>query len=63
MINLSQEFIGGGQDKIRLVEPSTGTKDSYIASAMGNYYISEKESELTGEATWNDIDGASFILY
>lgn len=63
MINLSQEFIGGGQDKIRLVEPSTGTKDSYIASAMGNYYISEKESELTGEDTWNDIDGASFILY
>lgn len=63
MINLNQEFIGGGQGKIKLVEPSSGTKDSYISSAMGNYFISERELELMSEDTWDNFDGDNFILY
>lgn len=45
MINLSQEFVQG--TRIKLVEPSTGTKDKYIASGMANLYIQELETQLT----------------
>lgn len=45
MINLSQEFVQG--TRIKLVEPSTGTKDKYITSAMANLYIQELETQLT----------------
>ena len=45
MINLNKEFVQGG--KIKLVEPSTGTKDKYITSAMANIFIQELETELT----------------
>lgn len=45
MVNLSREFIQGG--KIKLTEPSSGTKDKYIAGAMGNLFIQELETKLT----------------
>lgn len=45
MVNLSREFIQGG--KIKLTEPSNGTKDKYIAGAMGNLFIQELETKLT----------------
>ena len=45
MINLNKEFVQGG--KIKLVEPSNGTKDKYITSAMANMFIQELETELT----------------
>lgn len=45
MINLDKEFIQGG--KIKLKEPSNGTKDKYVTSAMGNLFIQELEIELT----------------
>ena len=45
MINLSKKFIQG--DKIKLVEPPDGLKDKYVASAMGNYFIQDLESNLT----------------
>lgn len=45
MINLNQEFVH--QTKIKLVEPSTGTKDRYVTSGMGNLFIQELEIELT----------------
>jgi hypothetical protein len=57
MINLEAEYVQGS--KIKLVEPSTGTKDKYIASAMGNYFIQELERELTGkeqeELDWSNV--------
>lgn len=45
MINLEQQFVQGG--KIKLVEPSNGTKDKYVTSAMGNLFIQEQEAKLT----------------
>lgn len=47
MINLNKEYVQGG--KIKLVEPSNGLKDKYIASAMANMYIQELEMELTNK--------------
>ncbi|APH20937.1 terminase large subunit domain-containing protein [Clostridium botulinum] len=44
MINLSYELTG--DNKIKLVEPRSGTKDRYISVAYGNYYITEKERDL-----------------
>ena len=49
MVNLEREFIQGG--KIKLTEPSTGTKDKYITSAMGNLFIQELEVKLTKNNT------------
>lgn len=47
MINLKKSYIQGG--KIKLEEPSTGTKDKYISAAMGNLFIQEElETKLTG---------------
>ena len=48
MINLNKEFIQGG--KIKLKEPSTGTKDKYVTSAMANLFIQELETNLTKKA-------------
>ena len=45
MVNLEREFVQGG--KIKLTEPSTGTKDKYITSAMANLFIQELEVKLT----------------
>lgn len=45
MINLNTEYVQ--QTKIRLVEPSNGTKDRYITSAMANLFIQDLESKLT----------------
>lgn len=51
MINLRKTFVNGG--KIKLEEPSTGTKDRYVCSAMGNLFIQEEfETKLTAK----DID-------
>ena len=47
MINLETEYIGG--TKIKLIEPSTGTKDRYIASGYINYFIDILERELSNE--------------
>lgn len=44
MINLSYELTG--DNKIKLVEPRSGTKDRYVSVAYGNYYISDKERDL-----------------
>lgn len=56
MINLSQEFVQS--TKIKLVEPSTGTKDKYIASGMANLFIQELETQLTEreEGQYSDED-------
>lgn len=60
MINLNKEFIQGG--KIKLVEPSTGTKDKYITSGMGNLFIQEElETQLTARDEYNN-DGV-FVLW
>lgn len=45
MVNLNQEFVQG--NKIKLVEPNTGTKDKYVTSAMANLFIQELETKLT----------------
>lgn len=47
MVNLTAEFVQGS--KIKLSEPSTGTKDKYITSAMANLFIQELERELTAQ--------------
>ena len=53
MINLSKSFVKGG--KIKLTEPSNGTKDKYIASAMGNLFVQEElEVKLTKKETKKD---------
>ena len=53
MINLETEYIGG--TKIKLVEPSTGTKDRYITSGYINYFIDTLERNLSEEE--NDHEG------
>ena len=57
MINLNREFIQGG--KIKLSEPSTGTKDKYVTSAMGNLFIQELETKLTN----NNEDDSQLVWY
>lgn len=61
MVNLNKEFVQGG--KIKLVEPSTGTKDKYITSAMANLFIQELETQLTGKYSgeWDDDD--DIVMY
>lgn len=60
MINLNKEFIQGG--KIKLVEPSTGTKDKYVTSGMGNLYIQEElETLLTAKDEYSEDD--EFVLW
>ena len=60
MINLNKEFVQGG--KIKLVEPSTGTKDKYVASAMGNLFIqNELEVKLTKKN--NNSKASDYIHY
>ena len=56
MINLTAEFVQGS--KVKLSEPSTGTKDKYITSAMGNLFIQQLERELTAQNnnSYDDFD-------
>ena len=50
MINLNKEYVS--VTKIKLTEPSTGTKDKYIASAMGNLFVQDElEVKLSKKAT------------
>ena len=46
MINLKKEYVSGG--RISLVEPRSGLKDKYVASAMCNLFVQEElEVKLT----------------
>lgn len=54
MINLDTEYVQAS--KIKLTEPSNGTKDKYITSAMGNYFIQELERELTNKRSNTKFD-------
>ena len=48
------EFVQGG--KIKLSEPNSGTKDCYVASAMGNLFVQEElEVNLTEKEDNSDI--------
>lgn len=50
MINLNKEYVS--VTKIKLTEPSTGTKDKYIASAMGNLFVQDElEVKLSKKTT------------
>lgn len=44
MINLNQEYIQGG--KLKLKEPSSGTKDRYMCLGMANVFIQDLELDL-----------------
>ena len=46
MINLNRTFVGRGNAQIHLEEPSTGTKDKYITSAMANLYVQQELEPL-----------------
>lgn len=60
MINLKKVYIQGG--KIKLEEPSTGTKDKYISAAMGNLFIqNELETKLT--ARTSDIKAEDLFFF
>lgn len=55
MINLDRTFVQGG--KIKLVEPSTGTKDKYVTSAMANLFVQEElEVKLTNREQKSKFD-------
>ena len=58
MINLKMEFIHGG--KIKLSEPNSGTKDCYVASAMGNLFVQE---ELEVNLTEKEEDNSDILDY
>ena len=53
MINLKKEYVNGG--RISLVEPRSGLKDKYVASAMGNLFIQE-ELEVKLTEAYNGFD-------
>lgn len=55
MINLNTEYVQGA--KIKLTEPSTGTKDKYVTSAMANLFIQELERDLTAQnSTYDEFE-------
>ena len=58
MINLKMEFVQGG--KIKLSEPNNGTKDCYVASAMGNLFVQE---ELEVNLTEKEEDNSDILDY
>ena len=61
MISLKKSFVNGG--KIKLEEPSTGTKDRYICAAMGNLFIQEEfETKLAAKNIEFDDDDDYVIL-
>lgn len=64
IINLTKDSKNKDAKEIKLVEPSTGTKDRYMSLGMGNYFISEElEKELMSEKefNWGDFNfGGSF---
>ena len=54
MISLSRDET---KAMITLKEPNTGTKDKYIARAMGNYFITNfLETKLTKKENYNMDD-------
>lgn len=61
MVNLKKEFVQGA--KIKLIEPSTGTKDRYVTSGMANLFVQEElEVKLTEEKQETNImDYCSFF--
>lgn len=61
MINLNTEYVQGS--KIKLTEPSTGTKDKYITSAMANLFIQELERELTAQNNNSYDDFECIVLW
>lgn len=61
MINLNAEYVQGS--KIKLTEPSTGTKDKYITSAMANLFIQELERELTAQNNSSYDDFECLVLW
>lgn len=60
MINLNMELVQ--QTKIKLSEPSGGTKDKYITSAMANLFIQDLETNLTKreDTSYDDDDECVF---
>lgn len=56
MVNLKTEFVK--QTKIKLVEPSTGTKDKYMTSAMANLYVQQELEPLLTQDESDDWDNA-----
>ena len=61
MINLNKEYVS--VTKIKLSEPSTGTKDKYIASAMANLFIQDElEIKLTKKDK-SSSNASSYIHY
>lgn len=59
MIMLTKVILPSGY--LKLVEPSTGTKDKYVARAMGNYYITnELELKLTSNPVQNDYGNMKY---
>lgn len=60
MINLNMKLIQ--QTKIQLTEPSTGTKDKYVTSAMANLFIQELELELTKQDS-GYYDEDDFVVF
>ena len=62
MINLKKVYIQGG--KIKLEEPSTGTKDKYISAAMGNLFIQEElETKLTAKQQKSEIKAEDLFFF
>ena len=59
MVQLETEFVQSSY--IKLVEPSTGTKDKYMASMMGNYYIQYELDVLLSEEEEDDEDEFAFM--
>lgn len=61
MINLNKEYVS--VTKIKLSEPSNGTKDKYVASAMANLFIQDElETKLTKKDKSNS-NASSYIHY
>lgn len=58
MVQLETEFVQSSY--IKLVESSTGTKDKYMASMMGNYYIQYELDVLLSEENDDEEDDYSF---
>lgn len=60
MISLKKSYVNGG--KIKLEEPSTGTKDRYVCAAMGNLFIQEEfETKLTAKNI--NFDDDDYVLW
>lgn len=59
MVQLETEFVQGSY--IKLVEPGSGTKDKYMASMMGNYYIQYELDVLLSEQEDDEDEEDSYV--